>query len=113
MPCMSMAMTLPLPSSALTRLHRHLAPAAGCRAQIHDAPAGFQEAVLVVDLDQLEGGARAVAELARLMHVRIVELALQPDLLRHGAALAGLDPHLEAVAARLLAAAWPAHAGLP
>ena len=44
-----------------TRSRRHLAPAAGRGAEIDDALAALEEAVLVVDLDQLEGGARAVA----------------------------------------------------
>ena len=40
-------------------LGRHLAPAAGRGAEIDHARAFLQEARFVVDLDQLEGGARA------------------------------------------------------
>ena len=36
---------------------RNVAPAAGRRAQIHDTPTRLQQAVLIVDLDQLVGGA--------------------------------------------------------
>ena len=56
-----MATTWPLAavSGSLHPLGRDLGPAAGRRAEVDDALAGLQEAVLVVDLDQLEGGARA------------------------------------------------------
>src|SRR3546814_8917353 len=45
---------------------------------------------------QLEGGPRAIAALARLGDVRVVELALQPAGGRRGAPLGGLHPDLEA-----------------
>jgi len=40
---------------------RHLAPAAGRRTEIDHAHARLQQMVFVVDLDQLVGGARAIA----------------------------------------------------
>src|SRR3546814_5013841 len=45
---------------------------------------------------QLEGGPRAIAALARLGDVGVVELALQPAGGRRGAPLGGLHPDLEA-----------------
>ena len=41
---------------------------------------GFRTVMLVVDLDQLEGGARAVALALGARHIGIVELALEPEL---------------------------------
>jgi len=49
----------------------------------------------VVDLDKLVGGARAHPFALRARHIGIVELALEPALLRHGAVLLALQPHLE------------------
>ena len=69
-------------------LGRHLAPAAGRGAEIDHARAFLEEARLVVDLDQLVGGARANAFALGARDVRIVELALQPQLGRQLAALA-------------------------
>ena len=43
------------------RLRRHLQPGAGGGAQIEQAFGGLQEGVLLVELDQLEGGARTIA----------------------------------------------------
>ena len=88
----SMATTRPLRADALCR---HLAPAAGRGAEVDHARAGFQEMMLVVDLGQLEGGARAKALALGARHIGIVELALQPERGRQRALLGGLDPHLE------------------
>ena len=84
---------------AVPRLHpldRHLRPAAGSRPQIDDPGARLQEAEFVVDLGELEGGAGTVTHTPRFCDIGIIELALEPDLLRDGAALAGLDPDFEA-----------------
>ena len=89
---MSIATTRPF---APTRLRRHLAPAAGRGAQIEHARAGFEEMVLVVDLGELERGARAQPLALRLGDIGIVELALQPERGRQRTLLGGLDPHLQ------------------
>ena len=85
----------PLPSTDAHPLGRHLGPAARRGAEVDHALAGLEQAVLVVDLDQLEGGARAVALALGGGHVGIVELALEPALRGGRALLGGLQPHLE------------------
>jgi hypothetical protein len=50
-----------------------LRPAPRRRAEIDDAGAGFQEAVTVVEFDQLVGRSRAIAVALRLRDVRIVD----------------------------------------
>ena len=52
----------------------------GARTQIDDALAGFEEPELVVELQQLEGRARAPAFAPGAQDIGIVELALQPAL---------------------------------
>ena len=76
----SMATTWPLPSTDCTRSAATWRPAAGRGAEIDDARAGLQQAVLVVDLDQLVGRARAIALALGGGHVGIVELPLEPAL---------------------------------
>ena len=69
------------PAPALARLHprrRDLAPAAGRGAEVDDPLAGPEQLMLVVDLDQLIGRARAVAFAARLGDIGVVELAFEP-----------------------------------
>ena len=61
-----------------------LAPAAGRRAEIDDALTGLQNAILVVDLDELVGGARAISIALCGGDVGIVELTLEPALRRRG-----------------------------
>src|SRR6185503_18553770 len=85
-------------------LGRDLAPAAWCGAEVNNTSAGFQQAIFVVDLDQLVGGARTHALALGARHIWIVKLALKPALLRHGAVLPGLQPHLERT---LTHDAWP------
>ena len=75
------ATTRPCPRRA-DALGRDLAPAAGRGAEIDHARAGLEQMMLVVDLDQLEGGARAKALALGARHIRIVELALEPELAR-------------------------------
>ena len=58
---------------------RDLAPAAGRGAEIDHRDALLEEMVLVVDLDQLVGRARAIAVALGLRHIGIVELPLQPE----------------------------------
>ena len=70
-----MATTRPRCADALAR---HLAPAAGRGAEIDHARAGLEQMMLVVDLGELEGGARAEALALGPRHIGIVELALEP-----------------------------------
>ena len=51
----------------------------GGRAEVDHRDARFEEAVLVVDLDQLIGRARTPAVLLGLRHIGIVELPFQPE----------------------------------
>ncbi len=81
-------------------IDRHLAPAAGRGAEIHHACAGLEEMKLVVELQQLERRARAIALLLCLGDIRIVELPLQPARRRDGALVGAFHPHGEAAAAR-------------
>ena len=60
-------------------LGRDLAPAAGRGAEVDHRHAGLEQMMLVVDLDQLVGRARAIAVPLGLRHIGIVELALQPQ----------------------------------
>ncbi len=55
--------------------HRHQRPSAWRTAQIDDPRAGHQKSVFVVQFQDLERRAAAIAFLAGLDHVRIVELA--------------------------------------
>jgi len=75
-----------LPARRADALRRDLAPAAGCCAEIENDHAGLQELVLVVDLFQLVGGARAKTFLLGAPHIGIVELALEPTLGGNGTA---------------------------
>ena len=59
-------------------LDRHLGPAARRGAQVDHASAAGQEMEAVVELDELEGGARAITQAPRLGDVGVVELTLQP-----------------------------------
>ncbi len=91
----SIATTLPLPSAAPTRLAAiWLQPPGAAPRSTTDMP-GFRNAILVVDLDQLVGRARAVALALGLRHIGIVELALQPELGRQLALAAGLDRDMQ------------------
>ena len=64
-----------------------LRPAARCGAKVDDFLAGFEQMILVVDLDQLEGGARTIALAPGFGDIGVVELALEPRLGRDGAPL--------------------------
>src|SRR5262249_24284763 len=66
----------------------------------------LDDVMLVVDLDQLERGARAIALALRPGDIRIVELALKPALGRHRLSLV-LDANLEAAAGLLAHGAAP------
>ena len=74
----SIATTCPPPSPAPHALRRDLAPAAGRRAEIDNLCTWFEKLVLVVDLDELVGGARAKPFALGTRHIGIVELALEP-----------------------------------
>ncbi len=65
-------------------LYGDLGPAAGSAAEIDDTPAGRQEMKAGVELDQLEGGARAKPLPLRLGDKRVVELAFQPFAIEDG-----------------------------
>src|SRR3569832_1528323 len=96
-------------------LGRDLAPAAGCRAEV-DYPRAFPEhARLVVDLGQLEGGARAITLALCARDVRIVELAFEPQLRGQRALASRLHAYLErarAAAALACRLAWFGHGAL-
>src|SRR3546814_9164343 len=59
-------------SAAPAALNHHLGPAAGRAAKVDHTDARLQEVETVVELGELEGGARAVAALARFGHEGIV-----------------------------------------
>ena len=63
--------------------------------------------VLVVDLDELEGGAAAIAPAPRLLDIGIVELALEPAGRGELASLGGADPDRELAVSALPLAALP------
>ena len=71
---------LALAADRADALGRDLAPAAGGGAEIDHGDAVLEETMLVVDLDQLVGRARAIAVPLGLRHIGIVELPLQPEL---------------------------------
>ena len=60
-------------------LGRDLAPAARRGAEVDHRDSEFEEAMLVVDLDQLVGRARAPSILLGLRHIGIVQLPFQPE----------------------------------
>ena len=70
---------LALAADRADALRRDLAPAAGGGAEIDHGDAMLEKAILVVDLDQLVGRARAIAVALGLRHIGIVELPLQPE----------------------------------
>jgi hypothetical protein len=63
-------------------LHGDLQPTPWRAAQVDDADTLLEEAELLVDLADLEGRAAAIAHGARLGRERVVDLPLQPRLLR-------------------------------
>src|SRR5262249_60600701 len=65
-------------ASSADALDRDLCPAAGGRTEVDDSPARRQEMEAVVELQQLEGGPRAIAQAPRLGDVAIVQLTIQP-----------------------------------
>src|SRR6185437_4458330 len=81
----------------------YLAPASGRGTEVDHACAFLQEVGLVIDLDELEGGARTKSFALGARDVRIVELALQPELGREFAALTALDAHFKLAGAAGLA----------
>src|SRR4051794_13050430 len=89
----------PPPLRAADPLRRDLGPAARRGAEIDDALAGLQQAVLVVDLEELECGARAVALALGERHIGVVQLPLEPPLRRGGALARRLDPLLQGAGA--------------
>jgi hypothetical protein len=66
------------PASGPDQRLQHLAPAAGCRAQIHDRHAGPDQAVFLLQFNQLE--CRTGAETLSLgkLDVVVVEMLRQP-----------------------------------
>ena len=102
----STAITCPFPARS-NPLRRDLAPAARRRAKIDHAHAGPEQKMLVVDLGELERRAGAIAPALCLVHVRIVELPLQPARRADLPPLGGVDPDGElAPAARPPAVAF-------
>src|SRR5262249_47850455 len=86
---------LPPPLRAADALRRDLAPAAGRRAEIDHPRPLLEQMVLVVDLDQLEGGAGAKTFALGARHVRVVALSFEPALRRRRMALARFEADLE------------------
>jgi hypothetical protein len=78
--------------------HGDLCPSSGRGAEIDDDAPGLQEPQPVVELDQLEGGARPVACLPGRGDEGVGELAGEPARRGRRAALGGLDAHLAAPA---------------
>src|SRR6516165_1857203 len=68
-----------------------LGPAARRAAEIDDTLAKPQQAKALVELDQLEGGARSVAEPPRFGDIGVVELARQPARRRRFAPAGAAD----------------------
>src|SRR5262245_25847022 len=86
-------------------LQRDLAPAAGGGAEVDHLGAALEDAMLVVDLDQLVSRARAETVSLGAHDVRIVELAFEPGPLGRRLLLvldADLQFTLAAAAADLL-----------
>ena len=84
----SMATTRPLPSAAPTCAAATWLQPPGAAPRSTMRWPGFEQLVLVVDLDQLVGGARAIALAPGLRHIGIVELALEPAGSRRASACA-------------------------
>src|SRR6202035_5646120 len=78
---------------------RDLAPAAGRATEIDDAFAGRQKMKFLIELDQLERGARAITLPLGLGDIRVVELALKPERRRKRTLTCGLDAHRRHAAA--------------
>ena len=89
-----------------TAFEGDLGPAAGGGAEVEDAHAGLEEVAAVVELDELEGGAGAVAGLAGADDVGVVDLAGEPALLGERSALGGA----QALAGQAQAAVVVGHA---
>ena len=70
--------TIPRRLAGLGAKRCHLRPPAGRRAQVNYALAWLQNMMLVIDLDQLERGARTPSLSPRSRDVGVVEMALQP-----------------------------------
>src|SRR4051794_39413965 len=88
-------------------LDRDLCPAARRTAEIDDAVAGRQQMKTLVELDQLESGARAVAAKLCLGDIGIVELPRQPFGRGRFPAARALDAHGKGTGARTGAAVTP------
>src|SRR5690606_5411037 len=69
-------------------------PATGCRAEVNDLHTRLQDLVLVVDLDQLVGCARAHALGICAVHIGVVQVTLEPAT-RRVLQLGLFDPGLE------------------
>ena len=80
------------PARGADALCRDLAPAAGRSAQIDHASPGLEHFILVVDLGELIGGARAKAFALGACHIRIAKLAFEPGAGRRCAAFLVLEP---------------------
>src|SRR5262249_50594272 len=92
---------VPPPLHAADALHRDLAPAARRGAEIDHACALLEQMVLVVDLDQFEGGAGGKTLALGARHVRVVELPFKPALRRRRTAATRFDADLERALAGL------------
>ena len=86
---------LATPFDGLHALCRDLGPSAGRRAEVDDALAGFEDVIFVVDLDELEGSARAPTLPLGGGNIGIVELAFEPALRGGRAPARRLETHRE------------------
>src|SRR5439155_24159767 len=88
---------------------RHLCPATGGAAEIDHAATWGQQVKTLIELEQLEGGARTKAHALGVGDKRIVELAVQPFGRGRLAPPRAPDPDSEGPRARAAIAAIACH----
>ena len=96
--------------------HGDLAPAAGRAAEVHDAGPGYEKTVFIVDLEDFEGRAPAIAFGLGAGHVGIVELAFEPARRAELAPARGFHLHAQIAlpaSAAVFATGFPGHRSLP
>ncbi len=85
----------------LDALGGDLRPAPRGRSEINHPHAGPQNAILVVDLRELEGRARSQAQPFRLMNKGIIQLTFEPVFLGRRAPLGGFNSNFQRAAGAL------------
>ena len=76
-------------------LHRHLAPATGRAAEVYHLGTGQQKAVFIVEFHDLISRPAPVSLTLGALHIRVIQLPLQPQGAGQLAALGGFYPHLQ------------------